>query len=62
MHTSKIIHTVSCHAEGEVGDVIVGEWPHLLGIPSGSSPGGLQRIKPLEISCSTNPGEGFFVM
>ena len=24
MHTSKIIHTVSCHAEGEVGDVIVG--------------------------------------
>jgi proline racemase len=24
MHTAKIIHTVSCHAEGEVGDVIVG--------------------------------------
>ncbi|MEH0019707.1 MAG: proline racemase family protein [Desulfobacter sp.] len=24
MRTSKIIHTVSCHAEGEVGDVIVG--------------------------------------
>ncbi len=24
MQTSKIIHTVSCHAEGEVGDVIVG--------------------------------------
>lgn len=24
MHTSKIIHVVSCHAEGEVGDVIVG--------------------------------------
>ena len=24
MHASKIIHTVSCHAEGEVGDVIVG--------------------------------------
>lgn len=24
MHTSKVIHTVSCHAEGEVGDVIVG--------------------------------------
>ncbi|WP_022666252.1 trans-3-hydroxy-L-proline dehydratase [Desulfospira joergensenii] len=24
MHSSKIIHTVSCHAEGEVGDVIVG--------------------------------------
>ena len=24
MHTSKTIHTVSCHAEGEVGDVIVG--------------------------------------
>lgn len=24
MHTTKIIHTVSCHAEGEVGDVIVG--------------------------------------
>ena len=24
MKTSKIIHTVSCHAEGEVGDVIVG--------------------------------------
>ncbi|APC17545.1 hypothetical protein BLL42_18070 [Pseudomonas frederiksbergensis] len=24
MHSSKIIHVVSCHAEGEVGDVIVG--------------------------------------
>ena len=24
MRASKIIHTVSCHAEGEVGDVIVG--------------------------------------
>jgi len=27
MQTSKIIHTVSCHAEGEVGDVIVGGVP-----------------------------------
>jgi proline racemase len=24
MHTSKVVHVVSCHAEGEVGDVIVG--------------------------------------
>ena len=24
MHATKIIHTISCHAEGEVGDVIVG--------------------------------------
>ena len=24
MHTAKIVHTISCHAEGEVGDVIVG--------------------------------------
>lgn len=24
MHSTKVIHTVSCHAEGEVGDVIVG--------------------------------------
>ena len=24
MRTSKVIHVVSCHAEGEVGDVIVG--------------------------------------
>ena len=24
MRSSKVIHTVSCHAEGEVGDVIVG--------------------------------------
>ena len=24
MHTTKMIHTISCHAEGEVGDVIVG--------------------------------------
>lgn len=24
MRTSKIIHVVSCHTEGEVGDVIVG--------------------------------------
>jgi proline racemase len=24
MHSTKIIHTISCHAEGEVGDVIVG--------------------------------------
>lgn len=24
MHSSKVIHVVSCHAEGEVGDVIVG--------------------------------------
>ena len=24
MHSSKLIHVVSCHAEGEVGDVIVG--------------------------------------
>src|SRR5271155_1887237 len=24
MRTSKLIHIVSCHAEGEVGDVIVG--------------------------------------
>ena len=27
MQTSQIIHTVSCHAEGEVGDVIVGGVP-----------------------------------
>ena len=27
MRTSKIIHLVSCHAEGEVGDVIVGGVP-----------------------------------
>lgn len=24
MHSSRVIHTVSAHAEGEVGDVIVG--------------------------------------
>ena len=24
MRSSKVIHVVSCHAEGEVGDVIVG--------------------------------------
>ncbi|MDE0096368.1 MAG: proline racemase family protein, partial [Gammaproteobacteria bacterium] len=24
MQSSRIVHTVSCHAEGEVGDVIVG--------------------------------------
>ena len=24
MRSSKIIHIISCHAEGEVGDVIVG--------------------------------------
>ena len=24
MHTSRVIHIVSAHAEGEVGDVIVG--------------------------------------
>ena len=24
MRTSKVVHVVSCHAEGEVGDVIVG--------------------------------------
>ncbi|MDH3942245.1 MAG: proline racemase family protein, partial [Xanthomonadales bacterium] len=24
MRTSQIVHVVSCHAEGEVGDVIVG--------------------------------------
>ena len=24
MRSTKVIHTVSCHAEGEVGDVIVG--------------------------------------
>ena len=24
MHTTKVVHVVSCHAEGEVGDVIVG--------------------------------------
>lgn len=33
MQTSKIIHTVSCHAEGEVGDVIVGGVP----IPPGDT-------------------------
>ena len=27
MRSSKIIHVVSCHAEGEVGDVIVGGVP-----------------------------------
>lgn len=27
MQTSKVIHAVSCHAEGEVGDVIVGGVP-----------------------------------
>ena len=27
MRTSKIIHVVTCHAEGEVGDVIVGGVP-----------------------------------
>ena len=24
MQTSRVIHSISCHAEGEVGDVIVG--------------------------------------
>jgi len=33
MHTKQIIHTVSCHAEGEVGDVIVGGVP----IPPGDT-------------------------
>lgn len=27
MRTARIIHVVSCHAEGEVGDVIVGGVP-----------------------------------
>src|SRR5690606_12500603 len=27
MRTSKVIHVISCHAEGEVGDVIVGGVP-----------------------------------
>jgi hypothetical protein len=27
MQTKQIIHTVSCHAEGEVGDVIIGGVP-----------------------------------
>ena len=27
MQTKQVIHTVSCHAEGEVGDVIVGGVP-----------------------------------
>ena len=27
MQSSRIVHTVSCHAEGEVGDVIVGGVP-----------------------------------
>jgi trans-L-3-hydroxyproline dehydratase len=31
MRTSKIIHVVTCHAEGEVGDVIVGGVPPPLG-------------------------------
>lgn len=33
MHTTKIVHTISCHAEGEVGDVIVGGVP----IPPGDT-------------------------
>ena len=27
MRSSKVLHVVSCHAEGEVGDVIVGGVP-----------------------------------
>jgi hypothetical protein len=43
MRSSKVIHIVSCHAEGEVGDVIVGRrraaaWRDAVGAAQASSP------------------------
>lgn len=35
MRSQRIVHIVSCHAEGEVGDVIVGGRPAILPCLSG---------------------------
>jgi proline racemase len=39
MRSSKVIHVVSCHAEGEVGDEIVGGIAPLAGETIAHSPG-----------------------
>jgi len=59
MQASKIIHTVSCLAEGEVGDVIVGGVAHFKVTLFGSKPAGLLKTKVCEILCLTNPVVGY---
>ncbi|GIR54632.1 MAG: hypothetical protein CM15mP62_21030 [Rhodospirillaceae bacterium] len=44
MRSSKVIHVVSCHAEGEVGDVIVGELHHHRAKLFGSNGHGSKKI------------------
>jgi len=57
MRSTKVIHVVSCHAEGEVGDVILGGvQPHQV-TQSGSSRVSSLAMRPCETSCSMNRAE-----
>ena len=61
MRTSKLIHIVSCHAEGEVGDVIVGGVPAAAGRHAcGSSRGSSPATGRCALSCSTSRAAASF--
>ena len=58
MKNTNTIHVVSCHAEGEVGDVIVGGVAPPPAKHCGISGHGLLMIRPCAISCLTSHEEG----
>ena len=60
MRTSKVIHVVSCHAEGEVGDVIVGGVAPPPGATCGSSRGSSRRTRRLRNFVLNEPRGGVF--
>ncbi len=54
MRSQRIVHIVSCHAEGEVGDVIVGGVAAPPAPPSGNSRAGSPETRTCATSSSTN--------
>ena len=62
MQSTKTIHTVSCHAEGEVGDVIVGGVAPPPGKNLWEQSRWIAKDKTLRDFMLTNPGEGYSVM
>jgi proline racemase len=62
MRSTNSIHIIGCHAEGEVGDVIVGGVAPPPGETIWEQRAGSRKMTGCAISCSTNRAAAFFVM
>ena len=62
MRSTKTIHVVTCHAEGEVGDVIVGGVAPPPGDTLWEQSRFIARTRRCAISCSTSRAAASFAM